>query len=166
MKRTSKNTKIIQANIKQVYHAFTDPKALEHWLSPDGMTGKIHSFNLEVGGGYDMSLFYDDDKAAGKTAGNEDRYAATFVELKPCEKIVQAIRFQSDKSEFTGEMIMEVFFKESGNNGTELTIVFNNIPTGIDPKDNEAGTEQSLEKLARYIKDNDDRPGLRQSEKD
>jgi hypothetical protein len=32
-----------------------------------------------------------------------------------------------------------------------VTIVFKNIPAGIDPKDNETGTEQSLEKLARYV---------------
>ncbi|MFT3750231.1 MAG: SRPBCC domain-containing protein [Agriterribacter sp.] len=113
MKRTSKNTKIIQATPEHVYNAFTNPKALEYWLSPDGMTGKIHDFNLEVSGGYDMSLFYNDDKAAGKTSGNEDRYSAIFIELKPCEKIVQAIHFQSDKSEFTDEMIMEVFLKKA-----------------------------------------------------
>jgi len=34
---------------------------------------------------------------------------------------------------------------------TKVTIIFTNIPPGIRPEDNEAGTELSLEKLARYV---------------
>ncbi len=98
-----------------------------------------------------MSLFYLDPETAGKTPGNEDRYSARFVELKPYEKIIQAINFRSDKSEFTDEMTMEVFLKEAEEDATKVTIVFKNIPAGVDPKDNEAGTAQSLEKLARYV---------------
>ena len=33
--------------------------------------------------------------------------------------------------------------------GTEVVIIFTNIPPGIRPEDNEAGTQLSLEKLAR-----------------
>jgi len=35
-----------------------------------------------------------------------------------------------------------------------VIIIFKNIPIGVDPKDNEAGTEQSLEKLAAYVENN------------
>jgi hypothetical protein len=51
-------------------------------------------------------------------------------------------------------MTMEVFLEASENNSTKVTIVFKNIPTGIDPKDNETGTKQSLEKLAYYVTEN------------
>lgn len=151
MGSTSKNSKIIQATREKVYNAFTDKKALEYWLAPYNMTGKIHGFDLKVGGGYEMSLFYLNNEIPGKTSGNEDRFSAKFVVLKPYEKVVQAINFTSDKNEFTEEMIMEVFLEEAGNNATKVTIVFKNIPAGIDPKDNEAGTAQSLEKLAGYV---------------
>ena len=153
MDRTSKNVKIIRAPKEKIYRAFTDREALEFWLAPHGMSGKIHRFDLKIGGGYDMSLFYLNNKNAGKTSGNEDRFSATFVELSPCEKIVQAINFQSDKDEFTAEMIMEVFLEAVEDNSTKVTIIFKNIPIGIDPKDNETGTEESLEKLAQYIPD-------------
>lgn len=151
MTNTSKNTKIIHATKEEVYKTFTDKKALEYWLAPNNMTGKIHNFDLKVGGGYEMSLFYLDSEEKGKTSGNEDRFSATFVELKPYEKIVQAINFKSDKNEFTEEMTMETFLEETESNSTKVTIVFKNIPTGINPKDNEAGTEQSLEKLEKYF---------------
>lgn len=154
MDRISRNFKIIKATREKVYNAFTDKKALELWLAPNEMTGKIHDFDLKVGGGYSMSLFYIDSKTTGKTSENEDRYSAKFVELKPNEKIVQTINFQSDKNEFADKMTMEVFLEEAENNSTKETIVFKNIPIGIDPKDNETGTEQSLEKLARYVDEN------------
>ena len=151
---TTTNSKIIRATKQKIYNAFTDKDALEFWLAPNDMVGKIHDFNLKVGGGYTMSLFYIDKETAGKTSGNEDRFSAKFVELKPYEKIVQTINFQSDKSEFTNEMTMEVSLETVENNSTKVTIVFKNIPTGIDHKDNETGTEQSLEKLARYLDNN------------
>lgn len=151
MNSTSKNSKVIQATKEKVYNAFTDRKALEFWLAPNNMTGRIHDFDLKVGGGYQMSLFYNDNETTGKTSINEDRFSAKFVELKPYEKIIQTINFQSDKSEFKDEMTMEVYLEMNGNNSTKVTIIFKNIPPGINPKDNETGTEQSLEKLALYI---------------
>ncbi len=149
---TTINSKLICAAKEQVYNAFIDPKALEYWLAPNGMTGKIHEFDLRVGGGYHMSLFYLDKEIAGKTSENEDRSETTFVELKPYEKIITEIRFQSDKDVFKEKMMMEVLLESPEINLTNVIIVFKNIPSGIDPKDNEAGTEESLEKLAAYLK--------------
>ena len=45
---------------------------------------------------------------------------------------------------------MVVTFEERAG-GTEVTIVFERIPAGIRPEDNDAGTRSSLEKLARFI---------------
>ncbi|OFX43669.1 MAG: hypothetical protein A2W95_10425 [Bacteroidetes bacterium GWA2_40_14] len=55
---TTTNSKIIQATKEKIYNAFTDKNALEFWLAPNNMVGKIHDFELKVGGGYNMSLFY------------------------------------------------------------------------------------------------------------
>lgn len=151
MTASSKNSKIIHAPREKVYHAFTDKKALEYWLAPDNMTGRMHAFDPGEGGGYCMTLSYTDSQATGKTIANEDRFYAKFIELKPFEKIVEAINFQTDRKEFTGEMIMEVFLEEWADRSTKVTMVFSNIPPGIDPEDNRTGTEQSLSKLARYL---------------
>lgn len=117
------------------------------------MTGKIHNFDLRVGGGYQMSLFYPSTATEnrGKTADKEDRYSATYVELIPGKKIVQAITFHSNNAAFGGEMLMEVTFQPIGNY-TRVAISFNNIPMGIRPEDNEAGTISTLEKLAAFVK--------------
>mgnify|MGYP000891911301 CR=1 FL=1 len=61
-------------------------------------------------------------------------------------------QFKLEKNEFTEEMTMEAFLQEAENNSTKVIIVFKNIPLEIDPKDNEVGTKQSLEKLRKYYK--------------
>jgi uncharacterized protein YndB with AHSA1/START domain len=134
-----------------LYWAFTNPGALAIWLAPGEMTGKVHHFDLRVGGGYQMSLFYPGSEkgSRGKTAEKEDRFTARFVTLKPYEKIVEAIRFESADPAFSGETIMEVSLAALGSK-TRVTIECRNIPPGIRPEDNEAGTRSSLEKLARY----------------
>ncbi|CAA9536027.1 MAG: hypothetical protein AVDCRST_MAG73-1402, partial [uncultured Thermomicrobiales bacterium] len=126
--------------------------ALEVWQVPGEMTGKVHEFAARVGGGYRMSLFYpaSEPLPRGKTAEREDRFNARFVELAPPTRIVQAISFDSVDPGFAGEMSMVVTFEERAG-GTEVTIVFERIPAGIRPEDNDAGTRSSLEKLARFI---------------
>jgi len=99
-----------------------------------------------------MSLFYPSGEKArsGKTTEREDRFTARFVELTPHRRIVEAITFDSSNPAFSGEMTMEVTL-DAKDGGTEVTILFTNIPSGIRPEDNEAGTRSSLEKLARYV---------------
>jgi hypothetical protein len=72
------------------------------------------------------------------------------VELTPPRKIVEAITFDTVDQALKGEMILEVTL-EAKDGGTTVSLFFKNIPSGIRPEDNEAGTQSSLEKLARYV---------------
>ncbi|HTI92757.1 MAG TPA: SRPBCC domain-containing protein [Puia sp.] len=149
---TTQHSRLIKASPDKLYHAFTDPTALETWMAPGNMTGKVHSFDGSVGGGYSMSLFYPENSAqpSGKTTEREDRYTARFITLQEHKKIVMGIRFDSGSPGFVGEMIMEVRFERQGT-ATLVTIVFTNLPLGVRPEDNEKGTEQSLDKLEKYV---------------
>ena len=40
---------------------------------------------------------------------------------------------------------------EAEDGGTTVSIFFKDIPSGIRPEDNEAGTRSTLEKLARFV---------------
>ncbi len=152
MEQTTQNSRVIKAAPEAIYRAFTTPEALEVWQAPGDMTGKVHQFDLKVGGGYEMSLYYpgSETKMKGKTEELEDRFSARFVELIPNKKIVQAVNFESPDPDFSGEMMVEITF-EPQSNGTKVTYFFRNIPKGIKPEDNETGTISTLEKLARYI---------------
>jgi len=154
MGQTTQNSLEIKATQQEIYNALINPRALEVWQAPEDMTAKVHNFDLRVGGGYQMSLFYPDSEKemTGKTSGKEDRFTARFTELIPNKKIVQAINFDTSNPDFAGEMIMEVKL-EPTDHGTKVTFLFKDIPRGIKPKDNEAGTISSLKKLAEYVRE-------------
>ena len=127
-----------------------DPVALLDWLPPGGMAGKIHAFDARVGGGYEMSLFYPPEERGfqGKTAAREDRFTVRFVALDPPRGIVQAVDFQSADPAFQGEMRIVITFAAAPG-GTEVVMVHENLPPGIRPEDDEAGSRMSLDELAR-----------------
>lgn len=152
MKQQTINSKIIKASPETIFNAFANPEALAIWFAPEGMHAKVHTFNFRVGGGYEMSLFYPeaDEESKGKTNNKEDRYVSEFIEIVENEKIIQAITFDSPDPDFAGTMIMEVTF-HSESMGTKVTFTFKNIPIGIKPEDNEAGTISTLENLAKFV---------------
>jgi uncharacterized protein YndB with AHSA1/START domain len=147
---STSTSRIIRARPEELYAAFLDPAALVDWLPPAEMTGEIHEFDARVGGGYRMSLFYPPSECAfrGKTSDREDIVKVRFVELAPPRRIVEAVSFVTTDPAFFGEMTLTATFDEVSA-GTEVTLVFNNLPSGLRPEDNEAGSRLSLEQLAR-----------------
>jgi uncharacterized protein YndB with AHSA1/START domain len=142
---TTRTSRVIAAPREALYHAFIDPQALVAWLPPMEMTGTIHEFDPRVGGGYRMSLFYPPGERAfrGKTTEREDRVAVRFLELTPPRRIVEAVTFVTDDPAFLGEMIMTASF-ETAPGGTEVALLFENLPPGLRPEDNETGARLSL----------------------
>src|SRR6476620_10615397 len=114
---STRTSRVINASPETLYRAFIDPAALEIWLAPEGMTGKVHDFDARIGRGYRMSLFYTSSEATnrGKTSATEDRFTAQFVELTPAKRIVQAITFDTTEAAFAGQMFMVVIFEATGD---------------------------------------------------
>jgi uncharacterized protein YndB with AHSA1/START domain len=150
---STRASRIIDAPAVKLYAAFIDPIALAAWLPPGEMVGKIHEFDPRIGGGYRMSLYYPPSVQAfrGKTAPREDRVDVRFVEVVPARRIVEAVNFVTDDPAFRGEMTMVVTFDEVPG-GTEVAIVCENLPPGLRPEDNEAGSRLSLEQLDRFVR--------------
>jgi uncharacterized protein YndB with AHSA1/START domain len=146
----TRTSRVIRARPEELYEAFIDPAVLIAWLPPAQMTGHIHEFDARIGGGYRMSLFYPSNERVlrGKTSANEDMVNVRFVELEPPRKIVEAVSFVTTDPAFLGEMTMTASFEEVPG-GTEVTLVFKNLPPGLRAEDNEAGARLSLDQLAR-----------------
>jgi uncharacterized protein YndB with AHSA1/START domain len=146
----TRTSKLIRARPEEVYEAFMNPAALVEWLPPGEMTGEMHAFYARVGGGYRMSLFFPPTERTfrGKTSDREDMVTVRFVELAPPRRIVEAVNFHATDPALLGEMTIEVTFEEVSV-GTEVTFLCKNLPPGLRPEDNEAGTRLSLEQLAR-----------------
>ncbi len=152
-KGVSRVSRIIKASRKEIYQAFTNPSLVAIWLAPDNMQGEVHSFNAREGGSFEMTLTYQDltQGARGKTSENKDSFKGRFTKLIPYKIIEEIIEFDSADPQFMGEMKMNVYLVDDDEGGTRVTLVFQDIPEGIRPEDNEEGSRQSLNKLAALL---------------
>lgn len=145
---------VVTADPEMVYGAFADPLSLMAWLPPGSMTGRALAYDFREGGRYRIELTYGESgtPGAGKTTGNTDISTGRFVALEPGARITQTVEFESGDPAFAGEMIMTWSF-ERVSGGTAVTITAENVPTGIAHAEHVAGLRESLENLARYLRD-------------
>lgn len=146
-------SRVLPAPPEAVYRAFLDRDALAAWLPPGSMTGVVRAFEAREGGIFDMTLVYADaDGPRGKTTDSSDSFRGRFAKLVPNERIVWVVEFESTDLSFAGEMTVTTTLAPV-DGGTRVTMLCENIPPGIRPEDNEAGSRQSLAQLAAYLAD-------------
>jgi uncharacterized protein YndB with AHSA1/START domain len=151
MGRTDRSSLVIPAARDRVYAALIDPSALEVWLPPGNMTGRVLEFDARPGGAFRMELTYLDG-SPGKGSEHSDVTEATFVELVPGERVVQRVVFDSDDPLFAGAMTMTWLLLEAGE-GTRVEIRADDVPPGISAEDHAVGLTASLNNLASYLAD-------------
>ncbi|MDB5151828.1 MAG: hypothetical protein JWR54_579 [Mucilaginibacter sp.] len=141
---------IINAPRNAVYQAFVDKHMLVRWMHPDNTSAHVHVFEPYEGGKFRISLTYNNSEhdLASKSSGDMDTYHGRFSELIPFEKITEEIEFETQEEAFKGEMLMIVKFVDDPAGGTLVTLCCENLPKAIRPEDNEAGSKESLRKLA------------------
>lgn len=149
--RTDRAARTVAAPPAAVYAALLDREALEAWLPPDGMGGRIERWDPRPGGGFRMALTYlDPADSPGKTSDATDVVDVRFTGLVPPERVVQQAVFESDDPSYAGTMTMTWHLAASGE-GTEVTVTATDVPPGIDQADHEAGIASSLAHLASYV---------------
>ncbi|MFI1937904.1 SRPBCC family protein [Streptomyces purpureus] len=151
MDRTDRASRLIAAPPATVYGALLDRVALEAWLPPDGMRGRIERWDPRPGGGFRMILSYlDATGAPGKTSDATDVVDIEIADLAPPERVVQRAVFESDDPAFAGTMTM-TWHLAPAPDGTLVTVTATDVPPGIDPAAHEAGIASSLANLASYV---------------
>ncbi|SEE57285.1 Uncharacterized conserved protein YndB, AHSA1/START domain [Rhizobiales bacterium GAS191] len=150
-KRTDSASRVIRASPRTIYRALLDPAAVASWRPPDGMEGQIYAFDPREGGTFRMSFAYTDadHTVRGKTSEHADMFQGRFLELVPDERVVELVEFESDDPAFAGAMtIITTLAAVSG--GTEVTILCENVPSGIRPSDHQTGMMSTLKNLAAF----------------
>lgn len=147
---TTRVTRHIDAPRAAVYDALLDPRAIEQWKVPDGMTCHVHSFDPREGGSFRISLTYDEPTATGKSSAHTDTYHGTFASLVPNEQIVEVDEFETEDSALRGAMTITITLSDSGE-GTLLEAIHEGLPAGVSPSDNETGWRMSLARLAALV---------------
>ena len=68
--------RIFPASRQRVFRAWIEPKALEHWLRPRGMSMTVRSLEVRVGGSFSFAL------------ENGRSIVGTYLHIAPPEKLV------------------------------------------------------------------------------
>jgi uncharacterized protein YndB with AHSA1/START domain len=130
--------RVIKTTPERLYRAFLDAYALAKWIPPHGFTGKVHSMDARVGGGYKMSF-------TNFNTGQSHSFGGTYLELKPNELIRYNDQF--DDPGLPGQMLVTIRLKPVLC-GTELHIEQSGIPEAIPLEFCYAGWQESLQLLA------------------
>lgn len=153
MSRIDTASRLIAAPPARIYAALTDAEAVASWLPPQGMTGRIIAFDPVPGGRFALALTYDDPAAhgLGKTDADSDVTEGRFLALEPDRRVVQTAMFESDDPAFAGEMRL-TWRLDAQDGGTCVTIIAEDVPSGIGAQDHADGLASSLANLAAHVK--------------
>ncbi|MCC5906448.1 MAG: SRPBCC domain-containing protein [Balneolaceae bacterium] len=149
--RIDSASRFISASPKAIYQAFAESDAIERWIPPNNMTGKMLHFDFREGGSYRIRLTYTEPgQGHGKTSKDYDEVEVRITKLEDEQRIEQEITFESEEPAFTGIMRMIWTFQYE-ENGTLVSVRAENVPEGIRPKDHQTGLNSSLENLAIFV---------------
>lgn len=92
MPRIDRAVADVAATPAEVYAAFVDADALAAWLPPRDMTGELADADLRAGGGFTMTLRYDEaPEGGGKTTDDSDVSRVAIDELVEGERVVRGL---------------------------------------------------------------------------
>jgi uncharacterized protein YndB with AHSA1/START domain len=141
MPSTIRLHRVLRTSPEKVYRAFIDPDAMAKWLPPNGFTGKVHSMDARVGGGFKMSF-------TNFGTGKSHSFGGQYHELVPGQRIRYTDRF--DDPNLPGEIQATVVLKKVSV-GTDVSIVQEGIPDAIPPEACYLGWQDSLLLLAKLV---------------
>lgn len=137
MPSTIKLHRVFKTTPDRLYKAFIDPDAMAKWLPPHGFTGKVHSMDAKVGGGYKMSF-------TNFGTGHSHSFGGKFLELSPPNRMKYEDRF--DDPNLPGVMTVTVEIKKVVV-GAELHVTQEGVPDAIPAEACYLGWGESLDQL-------------------
>ena len=136
--------RVFTAPPDKIYRAFLDADAMARWLPPNGFTGRVHSMDPKVGGGFRMSF-------TNFTTGTTHAFSGEYLELVPNERLRYTDVF--DDPNLPGTMTVTVVLKQVSV-GTEVNIEQAGVPDMIPLEACYLGWQESLRHLARLVEPN------------
>jgi uncharacterized protein YndB with AHSA1/START domain len=141
---------LVKAPPAAIYRVLLDPEAVVAWRPPKGMKAEVRCFEPRVSGKFRMSFIYLDRTISGKTLENADVFEGRFLDLTPNRRVVERIEFESLDPAFAGSMTVTTTL-DAAAGGTRVTILCENVPSGISRADHEAGIASTLTNLVAFV---------------
>ena len=133
--------RVLKAPPERIYRAFLDADAMSKWLPPHGFTGKVHSMDAKVGGGYKMSF-------TNFSSGQVHSFGGKYLELVPNQKLRYSDAF--DDPNLPGLMTTTIVLT-AVSCGTAVNIEQAGIPEMIPVEMCYLGWQDSLLLLAQLV---------------
>lgn len=147
-------TRVFNAPPEEVWKVWTEPEAVKQWFGPQNFTAPVVKIDLRVGG---TSLY------CMRSPDGEDFWSTgIYKEIVPPERIVSTDSFADAKGNVVPaahygmegnwplELLVTVTFQEDGGK-TRFTLQHEGFPDRKNRVLAEAGWNESLDKLARYL---------------
>ena len=151
MSHTDVGRATIEAPPSEVFAALVDAEARTVWLPPAGMSGRFDWFDARPGGGYTLTLTYDDEATRGKSVENTDVVQVRFTVVDEPRQLVEEADFVSGDPNLAGTMTMS-WSLEPVDRGTLVTIMATDVPDGISSEDHVTAFASTLSNLNIYLK--------------
>ena len=145
-------TRWVRAEPDEVYRAVLDPFAVAAWRVPNGMSAKIHEFDAREGGRFRISLHPHAAGEASRSADGTETFHGRFTRLLPGQLVVEAIEFDSRDPRLAGILTITTELREV-DGGTEVTMVYDDIPDAAQGAADEVALQMALVRLAAWVED-------------
>ncbi|HKY61683.1 MAG TPA: SRPBCC domain-containing protein [Gemmatimonadota bacterium] len=134
-------SRIVPAPPEAVFRAWTEPREIEKWWAPDGMSVPFVDIDLKVGGTYRLGLQRPDADPFYATG--------TYREVQPPRRLVFTWRWEPDTMK-TGETLVTIEFHEQDGK-TEIVLTHERFPSTEVRDEHRKGWTECLERLGGSI---------------
>lgn len=107
------------ADRERVFRAFTEPKELMQWFSPEGMTTPEVTLDLKVGGAFRIVMQAPD--------GSQHIASGTYREIRRPERVVCTWRWEGGMASHKGETLLTIELVARGKD-TEVVLTHEGFP--------------------------------------
>lgn len=144
-------SRVIDAPLENVWKAWTDPKELQEWWGPRGVTNPVCTWDAQVGGSIEIVMLAG--KELGDLQGLEWPITGQFKEVVPQKRLMFTSEALNEGKPIL-ESLCTVTFDQQGDK-TKMTIkieVTKTTPEAEGPLSGmSVGWNQSVDKLEEFL---------------
>ena len=138
--------RVLNASIERVFDAWTNPEMLSQWFGPVGFSVIKSDVQLHVGGSYGIEICSPDSKCI--------KHFGTYIKISRPHKLtftwMLADQDCTGGEDIHAETLVSIEFK-SVDQGTELTLTHEQLPSKKSYDGHKFGWTSSLDSLTSYF---------------
>ena len=143
--------RVINAPIKAVFKAWTDPELLAQWWGPSGVTSTVGKLDVRPGGDIDITMLAGSE--LGDLAGSQWPMSGIFQEITPPTRLIYSSSAIVDGTPILDTLNTLTLEDQGSKTKLTLSIVVTRVTAEAEGplSGMEMGWKQSLDKLIQQV---------------